>query len=198
MAALTFTHPPCYVRSMDHHHRLEVDLHVRPIRVDLHGKVELHVHGLDGLWCRHQPPHPGGVAIKFAVPTITRKGQPVANATYNLSADAVATIPVAFTFDATQAPAPMPPGDVLSVSSNTDPASLQAVMGTTASGDQAIVVNALKWPPATNPITIEVVDSVGSKAGDIDITVVAPAAQLEDIVFDTVNVTTMTQPVPGP
>lgn len=137
-----------------------------------------------------EPPESQATRLAFEIPTRTRKGIPVPN--FELPNDEILTVTIKATNSAGVFE-PIPTGDTFTVVSS-DPASLNAVMGTDASGNQAVLVNALVQH-ASN-VTVTVTDSAGLTA----------ATQIFDVVDDVtatalaLDLTTAThtpQPVPA-
>lgn len=160
--------------------RIDVHLHVDP------GTVEMIISLIKAAFPPTKPPSPTRLA--FELPTLTRNGH---MANFPLPNDQVLTVTLKAT-NAGGAFEPIPSGDVFTVTVS-DPASLQAVMGTDASGNAAVVLNALVQTAVG--ISVTVTDSAG----------LAAASQLFDIVADStptalaldlVDATHTTQAVP--
>ncbi len=142
------------------------------------------------------PPQPVPVSISLALPTRTVKGVLMAN--FELPNDEIVTIPI-LTDDASGAPVAAPSGDVFSVVSSL-PASLNAVIGATASGAPAVVVNALvaahmNADPTAPDLFITVSDSAGLSVFVQAIDIVSDTTA-KAITLDLVNTTETSQPTP--
>lgn len=87
---------------------------------------------------------------------------------------------------------PPPVGDTFTVVSS-NPASLNAVIGTTAAGDPAVVLNALVQ--ASPGLTVTVGDSAGLAVFVLTVDIV-PDHTPTNIVLDVANETFISQPVP--
>lgn len=135
------------------------------------------------------PPPSSAKHIKLELPSLTRKGKPVPN--YELPNDEVVTITIKTTNSAGMTE-PVPTGDVFTaVSSN--PASLNAVIGTDASGNPALVVNALVQ--ASPNISVTVSDSAGL-AQDVQIFDIVADVTPTNVVLDLADATHAPQAVP--
>lgn len=128
--------------------------------------------------------------LSLALP-IPRKGNDEMP-NFELANDWVLTIPIQTTDNAGTVE-PMPAGDVFTAASS-DPASLQAVIGTDAGGNPAVVVNALVR--AASNVTVTVTDSAGLIAATQVFDIVADAADT-NIVLNVAGATHTTQPVPA-
>lgn len=127
--------------------------------------------------------------IALALPIVHRKGVLVAN--LQLPNDEVLTIGI-LVLDAAGDTVPAPSGDTFTVVSS-NPASLDAVIGATPSGQPAVVMNALVQ--ASLGLTVTVSDSAGLKAFTETVDIVAdtkPAA----VGLDLAHATSVVQPVP--
>lgn len=166
----------------EHQHTERQDI---TLRLEIEGLDRL-IHLLDKLF---SPPRP--TRLSFELPTRTDKdGNPMAN--FELANDEILTITVKAT-NASGAFEPIPAGDTFTVTSS-DPTSLNAVMGTDASGNVAVVVNALKQA-ATN-VTVTVTDSAGLQAATQVFDIVADATATA-LALDIVDATHVPQPVPA-
>jgi hypothetical protein len=135
-------------------------------------------------------PHPNPTRLAFELPTRTKNGQIMAN--FELPNDEILTITMKATNSA-GAFEPIPSGDVFTVVSS-DPASLNAVMGTDAAGNVAVVVNALKQ--AASNVTVTVTDSAGLTAATQIFDIVTDATPTA-LALDLVDATHVPQPVPA-
>jgi hypothetical protein len=142
-------------------------------------------------WCQSNTPAQISKAtrIALALPTIYRKGKLVAN--LQLMNDAVDTITILVLDDAGTVEK-ADPADTFSVVSN-NPASLNAVMGTDAGGNPAVVLNALVQ--VSPGLSFTVSDSAGLKAFTEMVDIVSDT-KATAIGLDLANVTSATQPVP--
>lgn len=139
---------------------------------------------LEELLCpRSYPTH-----IALGLPVVTRKGIPM---NYELLNDAVATFPIVTT-NAAGVAEPAPTGDVFTVVSS-NPASLNAVIGQTASGAPAVVLNGLVQ--ASPGLTATVSDSAGLQSFVLTVDIVADITP-KNISLDVADVTIASQPVP--
>lgn len=111
---------------------------------------------------------------------------------FELANDWVLTIPIQTTDNAGTVE-PMPAGDVFTAASS-DPASLQAVIGTDAGGNPAVIVNALVR--AASNVTVTVTDSAGLIAATQVFDIVSDAADT-NIVLNVGGATHTTQAVPA-
>ncbi len=127
--------------------------------------------------------------ISLGLPTVTKNGKHMAN--FELLNDEVVTIPI-LTDDAGGDPVPAPAGDTFSVVSS-NPASLNAVIGTTSAGNPAVVINALvQQSPG---LTIVVSDSAGLSAFTQIVDIVADTTP-KAITLDIADATEVSQPTP--
>lgn len=118
-------------------------------------------------------------------------------AAYPLKLDKVAHFVLTLANPATGALDPVDPADVFTVVSS-DPANLQAVIGTNASGQTEVAVN---WLHTTSPmltgVGISISDSAGNTADNAEtFDMVAPTHVPDQIGIDTAGVTETPQPVP--
>lgn len=132
-----------------------------------------------------------GIRLALEIPTSIRGDGTMAN--YQLKNDSIDTITIKEVVDATGAPAPVSPGDVFTAASG-DTAAVNAVIGTDAAGNPALVINALVQ--AASGITITVSDAMGAKAATLVVDVVADVVPV-DIVLDVADATHAPQPVPA-
>jgi hypothetical protein len=114
-------------------------------------------------------------------------------ANFELNNDAVVTIPI-LTENAAGAVEPAPSGDTFTVSQNSNPTALQAVIGQTKTGGPALVLNALV--PTATDITVEVMDSAGLTPVSLVIDIVADVTAVE-LALDTSKAVSTPQPVPA-
>lgn len=136
--------------------------------------------------------HPPSLAavLAFELPTLTRNG--TAMTTFSLPNDQILTITIKAT-DLAGAFEPIPVGDTFTVTVS-DPASLNAVMGTDAAGNVALVVNALV--PTATGVIVTVSDSSGLKAAEQVFDIVTDTAPVA-LALDMVDATHTSQPVPA-
>lgn len=156
--------------------------------------VNLHVDGFEGLLrlLERLFPEPRGrpTRLAFELPTRTRNGTTVAN--FELPNDEILTITVKATNTA-GAFEPIPAGDTFTATSS-DPTSINAVMGTDAFGNVAVLVNALKQ--AASGVTVTVTDATGLTAASQVFDVVADVTPTA-LVLDIADATHTPQPVPA-
>ena len=134
---------------------------------------------------------PGPWRIVLGIPEITRKGVPMAN--FPVRNDEILTFPLLLL--ANGQVTPTPPGDTFFAVSS-DPAVLQAVIGTmSATGLPALVINRLTLAMASD-VTVTVSDSAGSTPATQVFSAdgVVPGAMVVSI--DTANVVRTSQPAP--
>lgn len=112
-------------------------------------------------------------------------------ANFELTDDEVLTVPI-LTQTATGTTEPALASDVFSVVSS-NPASLNAVIGTTAAGNPAVVMNALV--AASPGITITVSDSAGLVSA-VQIVDIVPDNTPTNVVLDFADATSAPQPAP--
>jgi lysozyme family protein len=129
--------------------------------------------------------------LALAIPVRKPKGSDTM-ANYELKNDSVDTITIMAT-DASGATEPLPASDTFSVA-NSDPSTVNAVIGTDASGNPALVINALKQT-STAPVTLTVSDSAGLHSVDLVVDVVADRAPV-NLMLDVADATHAPQPVP--
>jgi hypothetical protein len=109
---------------------------------------------------------------------------------FELTDDEILTVPI-LTQTATGTTEPAPVGDVFTVVSSN--ASLNAVIGTTAAGNPAVVMNALV--AASPGITITVSDSAGLVSA-VQIVDIVPDNTPTNVVLDFADATSSPQPAP--
>lgn len=132
----------------------------------------------------------GPTALAFELPTVTVRGIPMAN--FQLKNDAVVTISIKEIDQTSGAALPIPAGDTFSVS-NDNPTALNAVIGTDAAGNPALVLNALMQ--AASGVNVSVSDSAGAKAASLVVDIVADV--VPDLVLDTADAVSVPQAVPA-
>lgn len=134
------------------------------------------------------PPPPVPVKISLALPTRTKKGIPMPN--FELPNDEVVTIPI-LVDDSSGDPVPAPAGDTFSVTSSSP--SLNAIIGATAAGNPAVVINAtVKASPG---LSFTVSDSAGLTSFTQMVDIV-PDTTPSAITLDLADATEVSQPVP--
>lgn len=118
-------------------------------------------------------------------------------ANFSLALDKVATFAITEMNTTTNAIDPVAAGDVFTVVS-ADPTNLNAVIGTSAAGAPAVVVN---WLHTTNPmltgVGVTITDSAGNLADTQLFDMVAPAFIPDQIGLDVANVALASQAVPA-
>lgn len=132
--------------------------------------------------------HPTRLA--FELPTRTVKGIPMPN--FELPNDEILTITVK-AVNSAGAFEPIPAGDTFTATVS-DPTSINAVMGTDAAGNVALVVNALKQ--SASGVTVTVTDSSGLTAATQVFDVVEDATPTA-LVLDLADATHVPQAVPA-
>jgi hypothetical protein len=130
------------------------------------------------------------VRLALEIPTTTIRGKPMAN--FELKNDAVTTFTIKAT-DSGGGSEPLPAGDVFTIA-NSDPTNLNAVMGTDAAGNPALVVNALH--PLATGITVTITDSAGLQGVSQIFDIVADTAPT-NLVLDVADATSVPQAVPA-
>jgi hypothetical protein len=141
---------------------------------------------LDMLRCRHHH----ATRLAFELPTRTKNGVPMPN--FELANDEVLSITVKATNSA-GAFEPIPAGDTFTATVS-DPTAMNAVMGTDAGGNIAVIVNALKQ--AATGVTLTVTDSTGLTAATQVFDIVTDATPTA-LVLHIADATHTSQPVPA-
>ena len=133
---------------------------------------------------------PIATLIKLELPTVTKEGFPMPN--YEICNDWISTISIKTTNAGGQVE-PLPAGDTFSVSCS-NPAALQAAIGTDASGNPALVLTPLVQNSSGIAVTIS--DSAGLTQCVQMVDIVSDVTDT-NIVLDLADATHISQPVPS-